>query len=270
MQPKTASKVSVPESSKLHNKFIPVPNYIIPQTRSGVHSNSRTIKRKTIQDISREIPAYTYPIYRPPPKPAEIPLQEIPGKLMDLDTDINTDFKENSAYQEGVISETYQKPSKSYFIEPPELYSLISTGKLMQKFLPKQAGIDKILKIIQRKVLKGTHLPVNVKEIQAGYLISPYFKDLYLYLAQNKLSSTKTAIYKVETLAEKYILLDSLLFKLVTTPEKETALLAIPETCVDKIITLYHSSIFAGHQGVIKMYLTTGDKFLIPGLIHYL
>ena len=63
------------------------------------------------------------------------------------------------------------------------------------------------------------------------YLISNYFKDLYLYLAQNKLPSTKTTIYKVETLAEKYILLDSLLFKFVTTPKKETVLLAIPEMC---------------------------------------
>ena len=53
----------------------------------------------------------------------------------------------------------------------------------MQKFLTKEADKDKILKIIQRKVLKGTHLPVTVKEIQAGYLISPYFKDLYLYFA---------------------------------------------------------------------------------------
>ena len=33
----------------------------------------------------------------------------------------------------------------------------------------KQADIDKILKTIQRKVLQGTHLPVTVKEIQAGY-----------------------------------------------------------------------------------------------------
>ena len=65
-------------------------------------------------------------------------------------------------------------------------------------------------------------------------------------------------------------MLDSLLFKLVTTPGKETALLAIPEICADKIITLYHSSLFAGHQGVIKMYFTIGDKFFIPGLIHYL
>ena len=100
--------------------------------------------------------------------------------------------------------------------------------------------------------MKGIHLPLAVKEIQAGYLISPYLKDLYLFLAQNKLPSTKTAIHKVEMLAEKYILLDSLLFKLVTTPKKETSLLTIPETCANKIITLYHSSLFAGHQGVIK------------------
>ena len=104
---------------------------------------------------------------------------------------------------------------------------------------------------MQRKVLI-MQLLATVKEIQAGYLISPYFKDLYLYLAQNKLPSTNTAIPKVETLAEKYILLDSLSFELVTTPKKETALLAIPETCAYKIITLYHSSLFAGHQGIIK------------------
>ena len=114
------------------------------------------------------------------------------------------------------------------------------------------------------------HLPVTVKEIQAEYLFNSYLKDLYLYLAQNKLPTTKTAIQKVETLAEKYILLDSLLFKIIHTSEKETALLVIPETCADKIITLYHSSLFAGHQGVIRTYLTISDKYFIPGLIHYL
>ena len=71
-------------------------------------------------------------------------------------------------------------------------------------------------------------------------------------------------------LAEKYILLDSLLFKVTSTLEKETAVLAIPETCVDNIISLYHSSLFAGHQGVIKTYLTISDKFFIPNLIYYL
>ena len=136
--------------------------------------------------------------------------------------------------------------------------------------MPKQTDIDKILKIIQRKVLKGTHLPVTIKGIQAGYLNSPYFKDLYLYLTQNKLPNSKSAICKVEILAERYILLDSLLFRLNTNPEKETALLAIPEVCADKILTLYHSSLFVGHQGIIKTYLTIADKFFIPDLMHYL
>ena len=54
------------------------------------------------------------------------------------------------------------------------------------------------------------------------------------------------------------------------TPEKETAVFAVPEVCADKIITLYHSSLFAGHQDVIKTYLMISNKFFIPNLIHYL
>ena len=111
-------------------------------------------------------------------------------------------------------------------------------------------------------------MPVEVKEFQAGYLCSPYFKDLYLYLLQNKLPSSKSAIRKLETLSEKYVLLDSLLFRI--SPEKETAVLTIPEMCTNKIVTLYHKSLFAGHQGVIKTYLTISEKFFIPNLIHYL
>ena len=158
--------------------------------------------------------------------------------------------------------EIYQRPDKSFFQEHQELVDLINTSNLIQRFLPRLTDIDKILRVIQRKELKGMHLPVTMKEIQAGYLISPYFRDIYLYLAQNKLPNTKTVIQKVGALAEKYILLDSLLFKIVTTLEMETALLAIPEICADKIIILYHASLFAGHQGVIKTYLTINDMFL--------
>ena len=80
--------------------------------------------------------------------------------------------------------------------------------------------------------------------------------------------SSKGAMHKIEILSERYILLDSLLFKL--NIEKEKAVMAIPEVCVDQIIALYHSSLFAGHQGVIKTYLTISDKFFIPDLMHYL
>ena len=160
-------------------------------------------------------------------------------------------------FQENLISEVYERPDKSYFREPIESKDLKDTNNIIQRYLPKQTDRDKILEIIRKKVLKGTHLPLMIKEIQAGYLNSSYFKDIYLYLVQNRLPTKRAVIKRVEVLAEKYIILDSLLFKLTTTPGRETALLPIPETCADKIITLYHLNLFAGHQGVIKTYLET-------------
>ena len=182
-----------------------------------------------------------------------------PSSLQQNTNRINQSLNINLDFEEGVISETIQRLNKSFFQNPKELEDLIDKGNLIHRFAPKQTDIDNILQIIQRKVLKGTHLPVEVKEIQVGYLHSPYFKDIYQYLLQNKLLSSKIAIKKLESLSEKYVLLHSLLFRIY--PEKETAVLAIPEMCVDKIITLYHKSLFAGHQGVIKTYLTISDKF---------
>ena len=46
--------------------------------------------------------------------------------------------------------------------------------------------------------------------------------------------------------------------------------LGILGVCAEKIITLYYSSLFAGHQGVIKTCPTISDKFFVPNLIHYL
>ena len=91
-----------------------------------------------------------------------------------------------------------------------------------------------------------------------------------MYLAHNKLQTQKAAIRRTETLAERYLLLDSLLFRLNTTPEKESAVLTIPESCVDRIFTLYHIDIVAGHYGVIKTYLTIKEKFFISDLLYFL
>ena len=135
---------------------------------------------------------------------------------------------------------------------------------MIQKILPKKRDIDKILKVIQRKVLKGTYLPVKIKEIQAGYLNSPYFKDICLYVVQNKIPSSKAAIRKVETLVEWYILLDTLLFKITPTPEKETVVLAVPEICADKIITLLSFKFVYRTTGCHKNLSNNQQQFLYP------
>ena len=131
------------------------------------------------------------PILKPPPKPIKQSLTHVQSSqnsnTKDINPNINFDFEENSPFQESVMSQMFQRLDKSFFQEPKELGDLINKGNFIHKYLPKQMDIDKILEIIQRKVLKGTHLPIEIKEIQAGYLCSPYFKDLY-YIYHKKTS----------------------------------------------------------------------------------
>ena len=55
----------------------------------------------------------------------------------------------------------FQRLDKSFFQEPKELGDLRHKGNLVHKYLLKQMDIDRILKIIKRKVLKGTHSPIK-------------------------------------------------------------------------------------------------------------
>ena len=175
-----------------------------------------------------DAPFHPGSILRPPIKPIKQNMthDQSSQNVQDINPNIDFDFEENSPFQEGIMSETVQRPDKSFFQEPKELGDLINKENFVHKYLPKQMDIEKILKMIQREVLKGTHLPIKIKETQAGFLCSPYLKDLYLYLSENKLPTSKPTIRKIETLAEKYVLLDSLLFRILS--EKETTVLAVP------------------------------------------
>ena len=148
-----------------------------------------------------DVPFHPSPTSNPPPRliKQNVSYPKSSQSSTDIDNiNPNFNFEENSPFQEGIMSEMFQRPDKSFFQEPKELGSLINKEKLIHRYLPKQTDIDKMLEVIQRKLLKGMHLPVKIKEIQAGYLHSSYFKDIYLYLSQNKLPSSKTAIKRVE------------------------------------------------------------------------
>ena len=84
-----------------------------------------------------DVPFHPGPTYRSPPKPirSNVPRsQESSPSTENISADINLDFEENSPFQEGIISEAYQRPDKSFFQEPQELNDLINTSNLMQKF----------------------------------------------------------------------------------------------------------------------------------------
>ena len=93
-----------------------------------------------------ELPSYIIPERRPPPKPPD----QLIKKLVE-DKEVRTNREKNSLFQESIISEIYERLDESYFQEPTELKDLIDTKNVIQRFLPKQTDIDKILEIIKKK-----------------------------------------------------------------------------------------------------------------------
>ena len=129
-----------------------------------MEQNRENIPKHVYNPQEPKIPIYPNQIIKPPPKPPDKVIQNDRQIDWDLHLAMNKDFKENSPYQEGIISEIYQRPDKSQLLDPPELIELVNTEKIVQKYLPKQTDVDQILKAIQREVLKGTHLPLTIKD----------------------------------------------------------------------------------------------------------
>ena len=69
----------------------------------------------------RPSPPYHDPYTRPPPKPPDItdPLDSWKD-LLENDLDRNVDIEDNSPFQEGIISEIYERPNTSHVQEPQE------------------------------------------------------------------------------------------------------------------------------------------------------
>ena len=90
--------------------------------------------------LPTDVPFYPGTTYRPPPKPVRSFTPESHGgsqssnssEITNIDPGVNLDFKEISPFQEGVISEAYQRPDKSLFQEPQELHSLVNASILVQ------------------------------------------------------------------------------------------------------------------------------------------
>ena len=91
----------------MQTRSINIPNFATP-VQSINNLGGEVINIRMIQKISKDIPFFPDPVHRSPPKPVEIPMPEIPGS-MDINSDLNTNFEENSSFQEGVILETYQR-----------------------------------------------------------------------------------------------------------------------------------------------------------------
>ena len=93
----------------------------------------------------RPTPPYSDPYARPPPRPPDVTNSIDNWKdLLDTDIDRNVDIEENSPFQEGIISETYERSDRSYIQESYELKDLIDSTKLVQMFYLNKQTLTKL------------------------------------------------------------------------------------------------------------------------------
>ena len=121
------------------------------QTHSINNVNDRIVNNNPFMP---DAPFYPDLLLGPPIKPIKQNMthNQNSQNLQDINPNINFDFEENSPFQEGIMSEMFQRPDKSFFQEPKELGDLINKGNFVHKYLQKQTDIVNILEIIQRKV----------------------------------------------------------------------------------------------------------------------
>ena len=100
-------------------------------TKDLTHSiNNASGKMTNNNPLIPDVPFHPGPVYRPPPKPIKQDMSyhqssQSATSTVDINPNINFDFEENSPFQEGVMSETFQRPNKLFFQEPKELGDLI-------------------------------------------------------------------------------------------------------------------------------------------------
>ena len=158
-------------------------------------------------------------------------------------------------------------PIEEDFVLPPPLESLLDKAKMAYKFLPKQGDTDRLIAKINKKVLRDTNLCVDLRDLKAAYLTSPHFRDIYLYLLQNRMPLGKGAAKRLDQNARNYLILDGLLFKILDDGEENLdTVLCIPTSKVHILLNAYHSSLLGGHTGITKCYHTVSQRFYCPNL----
>ena len=246
-----------------------------------------TPKLKTPDKIAPQIPQPVAPFplrdqtLNTETSPVEIPLAKPPSqqapKLLPQQALIpqNNPFDINSElipFQEQEVEAVFKPPELDDFLLPPVLGDQITDTTLMHRHLPKQTDIDRIMEQINRKYLTKLQLPCSIRDMQAAYMNSPHFKDIYMAVGMNKMPSKARTTGKLESdlMNAVYMIHRGLLYRYIrnSTGDSEPVL-CVPASKIDIFLELFHSSILGGHMGMSKCVPTLQQKFYCPNLAYH-
>ena len=200
-----------------------------------------------------------------------IPSQEVIKARRDLEPAPEIDPNLEVPIQEAQIEALFRAPEPGDFTLPPTLSEHAKGKHMVARHLPKQSEIDKLLKQLNRKVLSQTRYPSSLKDLEAAYCNSAAFKDIYQYLKFNKLPNNRRLAKRVESIAEDYYVLGTLLFKYINQRSGDLeAVLCIPPSKIEFILDMYHGTLIGGHQGMNKTLRTLSSRYYCPKLADYI
>ena len=173
-------------------------------------------------------------------------------------------------FAEDTVKPVFKRPEMSDFEIPPVLGEMIPDGSLIHKHLPKQADIDKILTQINRKYLRRIHLPCSLKDMQAAYMQSPHFCDIYNAIMYNRYPKHRKAIEKLhQAMLSQYVVQGGLLYIYEEQFWGKEPVLCVPPSKIDIFFDQYHTSLLGGHSGITKCYQTLKQRIYCPTLPYY-
>ena len=202
---------------------------------------------------------YIHPTYQSPKQPQPL------VTVHDLKGDPWLDPKAEPPLEESAVDAQFRHPMQEDFIIPPTLAEATKNKTLLAKDLPKQTDIDRLMKVLNRKILAQSRFPEPMKDLEASYIHSGFFKDIYEYIRYNKLPTNQAKAKQVQINSINYFTLGSILFRLI--PDKTGQMypvMCIPPSKMDLILDYYHISLLGGHQGKNKTLLTLQQRFFCP------
>ena len=189
---------------------------------------------KELQEVTRQHPVYS---------------TGNPNVIQDpFDTQMEVPFSEDT------VEPVFKKPEMTDFEIPPVLEEMIPDGSLIHKHLPKQADIEKILTQINRKYLRRMHLTCSIKGMQAAYMQSPHFCDIYNVIMFNRYPKHRKAIEKLQqAMLSQYVVQGGLLYIYMKNNfGEQEPILCEPPSKIDIFLDQYHTSLLGGHSGITK------------------
>ena len=107
-------KQVIPSISEKQGPEIMTQPQVIPQTEHVPSTQNAHRQPMSPKIVARQVPLCPDPYLKPPPRLPDLKEHMLNLMDLDMDNDINIDFEEISPYQEGIITETYQRPDNSY------------------------------------------------------------------------------------------------------------------------------------------------------------